>query len=94
MAVEYNKLVVATFTEANVDLRGTGAGWGANYVFHSGGLQNDITHIAHKIDNFEPGSPSASGGIWMYDDAGAAQYVIVEGGSVVAKPVANLQSVD
>ena len=47
--VTYNELVVLDFTEKEVNDRGTNA-WGANYVFSSGGLQNDITLIAHKFD--------------------------------------------
>ena len=54
----YNELVVLDFTEKEVNDRGTNA-WGANYVFSSGGLQNDITLIAHKFDYGY--TPAASG---------------------------------
>lgn len=56
--VTYNELVVLDFTEKEVNDRGTNA-WGANYVFSSGGLQNDITLIAHKFDYGY--APAASG---------------------------------
>lgn len=58
MAVVYNRLVVASFTEANVNLRGTNA-WGDSYALASGGLQNDITLIAHQFDYGY--APAASG---------------------------------
>ena len=63
MAVDYKKIILPSLTEANVNLRGVTKTWGANWIYASGGLQNDITLIAAEIDQIKNDgwTPSASG---------------------------------
>lgn len=63
MAIDAARIKLSSFTEANVNLRGQTKTWGSNWIYASGGLQGDITLIAHEIDDIKNigFTPSASG---------------------------------
>jgi hypothetical protein len=65
MAIEQGSLKIDSLTEANVNERGVDKTWGANYLYGSGGLQNDIIMIAEQFDSIKSVgfTPSASGSL-------------------------------
>jgi hypothetical protein len=63
MAVAYKELKIASFTESEFRARGVTNVWGSNWVFASGGLQNDLLMAAQLTDDWKANgiTPDASG---------------------------------